>query len=68
MLECSNMMLKRDIKLSREYIDTYAPVSTDIKKLRAVTGQGTHVCKDALIQTNGDMEEAIEWVRNYGNA
>ncbi len=42
-------------------------ISTDdIKKLRELTGAGIMDCKQALKETNGDFEKAIEWLRQKG--
>lgn len=40
----------------------------DIKKLRTLTGAGLADCKKALIEANGDMDKAIEIVRERGLA
>ena len=37
-----------------------------VKELRAKTGAGVMDCKSALNETNGDMEEAIRWLREKG--
>lgn len=39
-----------------------------IKELRALTNAGMMDCKKALIETNGDMEEAIKVLRKRGQA
>lgn len=41
---------------------------TDIKALRDKTGAGMMDCKKALSESNGDMEEAIVWLRKKGLA
>lgn len=38
----------------------------DIKRLREITGAGIMDCKQALNETNGDFEKAIEWLRQKG--
>lgn len=38
----------------------------DIKKLRELTGAGIMDCKQALKETNGNFEKAIEWLRQKG--
>ena len=38
----------------------------DVKELREKTGAGMMDCKKALQETNGDMEEAITWLREKG--
>ena len=39
-----------------------------VKELREKTGAGMMDCKKALIDTNGDMEAAIDWLRTKGLA
>lgn len=38
----------------------------DIKLLREETGAGIADCKQALTQSNGDMEKAKEWLKQKG--
>ncbi len=40
----------------------------DIKELRERTGAGMMDCKTALDESNGDIEKAIEWLREKGAA
>ena len=40
----------------------------DIKKLRHLTSAGLTDCKNALIETNGDMDAAVEILRKKGQA
>lgn len=40
----------------------------DIQELRAKTGAGVVDCKTALTETNGNMEKAIEYLREKGKA
>ena len=40
----------------------------DIKKLRAMTGAGMKDCKKALTEANGDIDKAVELVRERGLA
>lgn len=40
----------------------------DIKKLREMTGAGMMDCKNALIETDGDIQGAIEIIRKKGQA
>ncbi|MBO5772738.1 MAG: translation elongation factor Ts, partial [Clostridia bacterium] len=40
----------------------------DIMKLREITGVGMMDCKRALIETNGDMDEAVKYLREKGMA
>ncbi len=37
-----------------------------VKELRELTGAGMLDCKKALTETNGDMEEAVTWLREKG--
>ncbi len=39
-----------------------------VKELRETTGAGMLDCKKALVETNGDMEQAIDWLRKKGLA
>jgi elongation factor Ts len=39
-----------------------------VKELRERTGAGMGDCRKALIETKGDMEKAIEWLREKGVA
>ena len=37
-----------------------------VKELRELTGAGMMDCKKALEATNGDVEAAIDWLRENG--
>lgn len=37
-----------------------------VKELRDITGAGMMDCKKALVETNGNIEEAITWLREKG--
>ena len=39
-----------------------------VKQLRVETGTGMMDCKKALIETDGDMEAAVDWLRTKGLA
>ena len=39
-----------------------------VKDLRDMTGAGMMDCKKALNETNGDMDEAVEYLRKNGQA
>ena len=39
-----------------------------VKELREKTGAGMMDCKKALQETNGDMEKAIDYLREKGTA
>lgn len=39
-----------------------------IKELREITGAGMSTCKEALVETNGDIEKAIDVLREKGLA
>ena len=45
-----------------------AVTASDIKALREKTGVGMLECKKALLETNGDMEKAILYLRERGIA
>jgi elongation factor Ts len=40
--------------------------ATMVKELRELTGAGMMDCKAALTETNGNMEEAVDWLRKKG--
>ena len=40
--------------------------AAQVKQLRDMTGAGMMDCKNALTQTSGDMENAIDWLRKNG--
>ena len=42
--------------------------ASDVKELREMTGAGMLDCKKALEATEGDMEKAIDWLREKGIA
>ncbi|HHU22678.1 MAG TPA: elongation factor Ts [Clostridiales bacterium] len=42
--------------------------ATDVKKLREMTGVGMMDCKKALAANDGDMDKAVEWLRQKGLA
>lgn len=39
-----------------------------VKELREITGSGMMDCKKALVENNGDMEKAVEYLREKGLA
>ena len=39
-----------------------------VKELREMTGAGMMDCKKALTETNGDMDKAVEFLREKGLA
>ena len=45
-----------------------AITAKQVKELREKTGAGMMDCKKALTQTDGDMEKAIDWLRENGIA
>ena len=47
-------------------MSTVAISAQDINKLRQMTGAGMMDCRKALTETNGDFEEAIDWLRKQG--
>ena len=42
--------------------------ATDVKTLREMTGVGMMDCKKALTESDGDMDKAVEWLREKGMA
>ena len=42
--------------------------ATDVKTLREMTGVGMMDCKKALVASDGDMDKAVEWLREKGMA
>ena len=42
--------------------------AADVKNLREMTGCGMMDCKKALVATEGDMDKAVEWLREKGLA
>ena len=40
--------------------------ASTIKELREKSGAGMMDCKNALTKTDGNMEEAIDWLRKQG--
>jgi elongation factor Ts len=42
--------------------------AADVKSLREITGAGMMDCKEALAQTKGDIEKAVEYLRKKGMA
>ena len=42
--------------------------AADVKKLREMTNVGMMDCKKALTENDGDMEKAVEWLREKGLA
>ena len=42
--------------------------ASDVKNLREMTGVGMMECKKALTEADGDMDKAIEWLREKGLA
>ena len=43
-----------------------AITAAQVKELREATGAGMMECKKALTETNGNMDEAVEWLRKNG--
>ena len=37
-----------------------------VKELREITGAGMMDCKKALVETNGNLDEAVTWLRENG--
>jgi elongation factor Ts len=49
-------------------VSTTAPSAKDVKALRDRTGAGITACRDALIETGGDIDKAVEHLRAKGVA
>lgn len=45
-----------------------AITASQVKELREISGAGMMDCKKALTQTDGDMDAAVEWLRENGLA
>ena len=45
-----------------------APSAKDVKELRDRTGAGITACRDALVETAGDIDRAVEVLRTKGEA
>lgn len=43
-----------------------AVTAADVKKLREITGAGMMACKKALGATDGDMDKAVDYLREQG--
>ena len=39
-----------------------------VKELREKTGAGMMDCKKALVEVDGDLEKAVDWLRQKGMA
>ena len=42
--------------------------AADVKNLREMTGVGMMDCKKALVEADGDIDKAVEWLREKGLA
>src|SRR5436190_3599482 len=42
--------------------------AADVKRLRDLTGAGMMDSKNALVETEGDFDKAVEWLRVRGQA
>ena len=42
--------------------------AAEVKKLRDMTGVGMMDCKNALVETEGDVEKAVDYLRKKGIA
>ena len=45
-----------------------AITAKEVQALREMTGVGMMECKKALVETNGDMDKAVEYLREKGLA
>ena len=60
---------RADVCGSRMKRDAMATISAGlVKDLREKTGAGMMDCKNALSETNGDIEAAVDWLRKKGLA
>ena len=55
---CSNCGKEEIEEFDTVLFTPYAPTAAEVKKLRAITGCGMHACKNALLRTKGDFEQA----------
>ena len=56
-------------KLKKRRSETMAAISASmVKELREMTGAGMMDCKKALTNTDGDMDKAVEWLKENGLA
>jgi elongation factor Ts len=60
--------LKVDIKIREEEIEMAEITATVVKELRDKTGAGMMDCKNALKESDGDMEKAVDILRTKGIA
>jgi elongation factor Ts len=49
-------------------VSATAPSAKDVKELRDRTGAGITACRDALVETSGDIDQAVEVLRAKGVA
>jgi elongation factor Ts len=49
-------------------VSATAPSAKEVKELRDRTGAGITACRDALVETNGDLDKAVEVLRAKGAA
>src|SRR5437016_11497679 len=49
-------------------MSTSAPSAQDVKVLRQQTGAGINDCRNALIESDGDFDRAVEILRTKGQA
>jgi elongation factor Ts len=47
---------------------SYKPTMAEIKQLRARSGAGIRDCKNALIESQGEIQGAFDWLRKRGIA
>jgi elongation factor Ts len=62
LLQCSHAAVSPTQDLEK----TMSVSAQDVKKLRDITGAGMMDCKKALAETNGDLEQAIDFLRKKG--
>src|SRR5450432_1949569 len=63
------MAERKDAKLSikKNYMSTTTTITAaEINKLRQTTGAGMMDCKKALVESDGDFDKAIDYLRKKG--
>ena len=56
-------------RIGRTHLETTMAISAQmVKELREKTGAGMMDCKKALVEVNGDLEKAVDWLRQKGMA
>ena len=61
-------MLAPVLETNRTEVFVMAVTAAQVKELRERTGAGMMECKKALVESNGDMEQAVDQLRKSGLA